>query len=125
MSIYATFAHIGIKRFGDRNLVEIFVQGVPPHIEYTGPEWAFLPPPVDPDGALMRAVFFVELGEEKGTPRNGQEHAKPLLMLTGQEYEEALFADLVTRLESALDARYGRRPGAIIIDPDGGEQNIY
>lgn len=125
MSIYATLAHIGIKRFGDRNLVEIFIQGVPPHIDDVGPAWDFLPPPVDPDGPLMRAVFVVELGDDKGTPRCGQEYVKPLLMLTGQEYENVRFADLVERIQDALDAKYGKRPGAILIDPDGNERNLY
>lgn len=125
MSIYATLAELGIKRFGDRALIHILVQGVPPHIEYAGPDWAFLPPPVDPDGPLMRAIFFVEPGDEKGTPRCGQEYVKPLLMLTGKEYAEAPFADLIQRLEDALDSRYGPRPGAIIIDPDGTERPIH
>jgi len=121
MSIYATMAEIGIKRFGDREFVDIFVQGVPPHIDDVGPAWEFLPPPVDPNGTHMRAVFFVEAGEEKGTPRCGQEYVRPLLMLTGEEYERVRFVDLIARLEDALDARYGTRPSAINIDPDGEE----
>ena len=125
MSIYATLAHIGIKRFGDRNFVEILVQGVPPHIDDVGVPWAFLPPPVDPEGPVMRAVFFVELGDEKGTQRNGQEYVKPLLMLSGQEYQDARFADLLQRIEEALDAKYGKRPGAIFVDPEGEQRNLY
>lgn len=124
MSIYATLAHFGIKRFGDRGMVEVFAQGVPPHIDYTGPAWEFLPPPVDPEGELMRAVFFVERGEEKGTPRCGQEYVKPLLMVTGQEYAEAKFADILQRLEEALDRRYGPRPAIIVLDPEGNERRL-
>lgn len=124
MSIYATLAHIGVKRFGDKDFVEILIQGVPPHIDYSGPEWAFPPPPVDPDGEVMRAVFFVEPGDEKGTPRNGQEYVKPLLLLTEQEYQDAGFADLLDRVENALDARYGERPAAILFDPYGNERKI-
>jgi hypothetical protein len=125
MSIYATLAHIGIRRFGDRKLVDIFVQGVPPHIDYVGEAWGFLPPPVDPEGETMRAVVFVELGEEKGTARCGQEHPSPLLMMSGKEYEEARFADVIGRLEEALDKRYGHRPIAEIIRPDGTKENVF
>lgn len=125
MSIYATIAEIGIKRFGDEEFVDILVQGVPPHIDNVGPAWEFLPPPVDPDGTLMRAVFFVERGEDKGTERCGQEYVRPILMLTGKEYEEIRFVDLMTRLENALDARYGSRPFGIFLDPDGTEKRLY
>lgn len=124
MSIYATMAEIGIKRFGDEGFVDILVQGVPPHIDHVGPAWDFLPPPVHPEGTVMRAVFFVEAGDEKGTPRCGQEYVKPILMLTGKEYEEIRFVDLMSRLEDALDARYGEPPFGIFIDPDGNEKRL-
>jgi hypothetical protein len=125
MSIYATMAEIGIKRFGDKEFIDVVVQGVPPHIDYVGPQWDFLPPPVDPNGTSMRAVFFVEAGDEKGTPRCGQEYVKPLLMLTGKEYDEIRFADLMTRLEEALDAKYQKRPKAIYLAPDRTEKRIF
>lgn len=125
MSIYATLAEIGIKRFGDKEFVEILVQGVPPHIDHAGSEWGFLPPPVDPNGSRMRAVFFVERGDEKGTARSAQEYIRPILILTGQEYEEIRFVDLMTQLEYALDLRYGRRPSGIYIDPDGKQERLY
>lgn len=125
MSIYATLHEIGVRRFGDEQFVEIWVQAVPPHIDYTGPEWDFLPPPVDPQGEIMRAVFFVEHGDDKGTPRNGQEYVKPLLMLSGGEYRQIHFDDLMTRLEDALDRKYGPRPSMIVIQPDGEEKRIY
>jgi hypothetical protein len=125
MSIYATMAEIGIKRFGDKEFADILVQGVSPHIEDVGPQWAFLPPPVDPNGETMRAVFFVEAGDDKGTSRSAQEYVKPLLMLTGKEYESIRFVDLMTRLEDALDRKYGTRPSAIFLRPDGSEQKLY
>jgi hypothetical protein len=125
MSIYATLAEIGIKRFGDKEFVRILIQGVPPHIDYVGPTWEFLPPPVDPEGSVMRAVFVVEAGDDKGTPRCGQEYVKPLLILTGQEYDRICFAEMISRLEEALDAKYGKRPGAIYLGPDGTEKNLY
>src|SRR5436190_23858581 len=99
MSIYATLAEFGVGRFGDKEMVRIFVQGVPPHIDYVGTGWEFLPPPVDPEGKTMRAVFFVESGDAKGTERCGQEYVRPLLMLTGAEYEGIRFVDLMERLE--------------------------
>jgi hypothetical protein len=125
MSIYATLAEIGIKRFGDKEFIDILVQGVPPHIDYVGEGWEFLPPPVDPEGSVMRAVFIVELADDKGTPRSGQEYVKPLLMLTGKEYDEIRFSDLLSRMEEALDAKYGKRPGVIFLGPDGTEKKIY
>jgi hypothetical protein len=125
MSIYATKAEIGIKRFGDKEFIDILVQGVPPHIDYLGPQWDFLPPPVEPSGESMRAVFFVEAGDEKGTSRCGQEYVKPLLMLTGTEYDEIRFSDLMSRLEEAFDAKYQRRPQAIYLRPDGTEKKLF
>ena len=125
MSIYATLAEIGLKRFGDEEFIDIFAQGVPPHIDYVGPQWDFLPPPVDPEGETMRAVFFVERGDEKGTPRCGQEYVMPLLVLTGKQYEGAKFPELLARLEDALDAKYGKRPGAIMLGPDRNERKLY
>jgi hypothetical protein len=73
----------------------------------------------------MRAVFFVERGDEKGTERCGQEYVKPLLMLTGSDYENIRFVDLLTKLEDALDKKYGSRPGAISLGPDGEEKKLY
>jgi hypothetical protein len=125
MSIYATLGEIGIKRFGDKEFIDILIQGVPPHIDDTGPAWEFLPSPVDPQGSTMRAVFFVEHGDEKGTDRSGQEYAKPLLVLTGADYEQIGFCDLIQKLEQALDRKYGQRPGAILRGPDGTESRIY
>jgi hypothetical protein len=125
MSIYATLHEIGIKRFGDESFLSILVQGVPPHIDDTGPAWGFLPPPVDPDGTTLRAVFFIEPGDDKGTERCGQEYVKPLLMLTGKEYEQLTFANLMQKLEDALEAKYGKRPAAIFLSPDGGRKNLY
>jgi hypothetical protein len=125
MSIYATLATIGVERFGDESLIKLFIQAVPAHIDYVGEQWAFLPPPVDPEGITPRAVFIVEAGEEKGTERCGQEYVRPLLMLTGSEYEAIKFVDLLRRIEGALDKRYGRRPLAIFLTPDGKEKKFY
>lgn len=124
MSVYATIGDIGIRRFGDEQMIEIHIQGVPPHIDHTGPTWDFLPAPIDPESTGWRAVFFVEAGTTKGTARCGQEYDNPLLMLTGQEYESIRFADLLDRLEGALDRKYGPRPSAIFLGPDGTRRNL-
>lgn len=125
MSIYATLTEFGIKRFGDGELIDILVQAVPPHIDYTGPDWEFLPPPVDPEGTVMRAVVFIEAGDEKGTERCAQEYVKPLLVLTGSEYNTIRFIDLINRLENALDRKYGQRPIAIVTDAEGNKNKYY
>ena len=125
MSIYATLAEIGITRLGDKDFVHILIQGVPPQIDYVGPAWEFLPPPVDPHGSEMCAVFVVEAGDDKGTPRCGQEYVKPLLVLTGKEYDGIRFTELISRLEDAVDAKYGKRPCAIVIDPEGTEEKFF
>jgi hypothetical protein len=107
MSIYATIAEFGIKRFGDSVYHEIIVQAVPPHIIDTGPAWEFLSAAVDPKGNLFRTVFFVEAGDLKGTARSPQEYPTPLLILTGAEYHDIPFRELLAKLENALDRRYG------------------
>ena len=125
MSIYATIVHFGITRFGDGHMIDLYAQAVPAHVDYTGPEWEFLPPPVPPDGQTPRAVVFVEPSDAKGTPRCGQEYVRPLLVLTGTEYEQMRFGDLIERLEEALDLRYGTRPRAVVIDSDGMQRNVF
>lgn len=107
MSIYATIGELGFKRSDDSAYIEIYIQAVPPHIVDVGPQWGFLPPPVDPEGRRFRAVFFVERDEAQGTARSHDEYSRPLLTLTGQEYHDIRFVDLMMRLEEALDARYG------------------
>lgn len=107
MSIYATVGQFSVKRFDDNVYREIFIQAVPPHIVDVGPQWDFLPPPVDPDGHCYRAVFFVERDGTPGTARSRHEYPRPLLKLTGQEYHDIRFVDLMMRLEEALDARHG------------------
>ena len=125
MSIYATVAEIAVRLFGDDEFHEIYVQAVPPHIVHDGPEWGFLPPPVDPDGPLYRAVVFVEETGEKGTDMCGQEYIDPLLVLTGAEYEAIRFIDLNRRLEEALEERYGPQPKIIMVDRDGNMTRGY
>ena len=126
MSIYATVAEMAIRQFGDEEFTELVIQSVPPHIDDTGPEWDFLPPPVDPDGTTPRAVVIV-LGDcQKGTARCGQEYVDPLVVLSGREWEETPFPDLLIRIEAALDSRrIEPRPFAIFIGPDGVKKKLH
>jgi hypothetical protein len=117
MSIYATLGELGFKRFDDDTHIEVFIQAVPPHIVDVGQGYDFLPPPVDPDGQLHRAVFFVEKGDAKGTTRSHQEYPNPLLKFTGQEYYDIRFIELMLKLEEALDARHGTPEWKSRIDP--------
>ena len=125
MSIYATMFTFGIARFGVDEMVELHAQSVPAHIDYTGPEWDFLPLPVDPEGETPRAVLIVEKGIKKGTARCGQEYTETLITLTGKEWEEIRFVDLMRRLEKNLEEKYGRGPDAIFQRPDGRIQHLY
>lgn len=116
MSIYATLWHLYFPRDGDwaddlDDLVELYAQAVPPHIDYTGPIWDWLPPPVpDTDDLEVvptpRAVFIVGPNTSKGTARNGQEYVNPLLVLTGEEYERIRWVDLLKRIQQALWTDY-------------------
>ena len=82
----------------------------------------FLPPALatnaDGEAPFDRAVVFVTEYSIKGTPRSGQEHASPLLVLTGEEYARITFAELHQRVCDAL--RGNRSPVvAEILLPDG------
>ena len=127
MSIYATLAEIAVRQFGDDDFTEIVIQGVPSHIDYTGPGWDFLPPPidVDPEGMAMRAVVIVKGSTPKGTPRCAQEYVDPLIILSGREWEQIRFIDLLERIEAALDERRAEpRPNLIFYAPDGTKSHI-
>ena len=140
MSIYATLWTLKFPKEGDDfagcDWIEVTAQGVPAHIgspspgagyESGDPYGAFLPPPVpvDADGNAphMRAVVFITELTQKGTEGNGQEYQSPLLVLTGEEYDQITFADLHERICSAL--RGDRAPViAQIFLPDGSNQII-
>ena len=116
MGIYSTVGQLDFKRFDDDASIEVVIQAVQPHVVDVGPTWDFLPPPVDPDGRLYRAVFFIGRNETKGTARSHQEYPNPLLRFSGQEYHDIRFVELMFRLEEALDARHGTPTWKSIID---------
>lgn len=121
MSIYATLGVFGIERDDNtESEVWITVQGVPSHIgsptpgngyEAGDPYAAFLPPAVTTsqhgDAPHMRAAVFVLDDTAKGTDRSGQEYVDPLLVLTGEEFSQIGFVDLMDRLNKELDRREG------------------
>ena len=99
----------GVANDSDFHLV--YAQAVPNHIDYTGAQWAFLPPPVPSTEEhrgrpIHRAVVFVDDVSGKGTERCGQEYVDPLLIVTGYEYRWTPFPVLQDRIENALRERY-------------------
>ena len=119
MSIYATLWKLKFPKEGDYHSdcdwIEVTAQAVPPHIgsptpgcgyENGDPYADFLPPAIrtgkDGDAPFNRAVVFVTEYSIKGTNRNGQEYASPLLVLTGKEYERMTFDELHERICDAL-----------------------
>jgi hypothetical protein len=119
MSIYVTLWTLKFPREGEETIgcdwITVRAQAVPAHIGtptpghgYEGgdPYAGFLPPPVEVDrhGAAPydRAVVFVTEHSIKGTERNPQEYAAPLLVLTGEEYARIKFEELHRRLCDAL-----------------------
>src|SRR5437016_4376114 len=115
MSIYATlwslmFPKEGVWAEPDdlSTWVEVTAQAVPGHIRDTGPDWDFLPPPVDDDDQL-RAVVFITPDTPKATPRNGQEFVSPLLTLSGAEYLQMSFDQLHAKLCDILRNHYAEQ----------------
>lgn len=101
MSIYASLGSFGFPvRYPDNveGMVNIWIQGVPAHINYEGPEWEWLPPPIPENSDFMRAVVFVEEGTGKGTDRCGQEYKEPILILSGLEFASIPFPEVMEKI---------------------------
>lgn len=136
MSIYATIGEFGILKSGPRDwqnpqFIRVWIQGVPPHIDYTGEAWDWLPPPIphiseDQDGkdyaddAPMRAIVFVLDNTEKGTVRCGQEYVNPLLIVSGEEYSRMTFIDVMEKVY----ANYRQQTSSLPEEDPSGEQNV-
>jgi hypothetical protein len=75
------------------------------------------------DSEFMRAVVFVTEETRKGTARSPQEYAKPLLVLSGQEYASISFVELHTRICDALRGK-GPRVEAQVLTADGDIQLV-
>jgi hypothetical protein len=107
--VYATLWALRFPASGDYfhgcAWTTVLAQGVPDHVGTEGaddPYTSFLPSLEGACAGGLRAVVFVRLGAYKGTARSPQEHADPLLTVTGTAYESIPFADLHTRLCDAL-----------------------
>ena len=90
--------------------VEVYVQFVPGHIGhpeggyYSDPYADFLPPALsseetDVDDKIRAAVFLLRGDDEK----DGQRYVSPLLVLSGDEYNNIGFHDMMDRLASVVD----------------------
>lgn len=95
MSIYATIEHFRV------NHVEVFVQGVPAHINDTGPEWDFLGPPAPEEESWLRTIFVVD----RDTGKTGQRYDHWLLQLSPNEYVNLSHRELRQRVAQALKER--------------------
>lgn len=107
--------------------IEVYFQHVPNHInEENGYVWDWLPAFVHQDGCERRVhpltrqdsgtypytdcecgdrcVFVLDEDHEE---KDGQRYLEPLLVLTGAEYQAANFGDLMCRISTALEARFG------------------
>lgn len=119
MSIYAGGFDFQLNvtpySFGDRNWIRITMQSVPSHI---GAKWNgyesdiysyFLPPtiPEELEDEYDRAIVFCHEFDRKGTDRNGQEWHDPLLILTGKEFKEISWLEVMSRLQHAVLERFG------------------
>lgn len=90
MSIYATVATLRV----DGHMV--YVQAVPGHIDYVGPEWEFLGPPVGEDE--FRTVFVVDELARKIRQR----YEYWLMQLSWHEYTAMSRAELRKRVRQAM-----------------------
>lgn len=138
MSIYATLWRLKFPKDGEDYIgcewIEVIAQGVPAHIgsptrgsgyEDGDPYGEFLPPPllIDEEGEheYMRAVVFVTENRVKGTTRNPQEYANPLLVLSGEEYATIRFEALH---EHICDGLRGGKPRLVAHLPGRGTSKL-
>ena len=131
MSIYATLWEIKLPkahRFDDE-WVSVYAQAVPPHIGHPShypegdPYSDFLPPVVEcaPQtglGPFNRAVVILVEGRDEKVI---QRYTDPLLVLTGEQYAQMPFQDLLDAITDAMP--WDRDVIAVSIGP-GGEQKV-
>jgi hypothetical protein len=128
MSIYATQWALRFPRYGDFHIgcewVTVLAQAVPAHVATGGGYRTFLPPFPEAVGNDLWAIVFVTEGAVKGTERSVQEHAAPLLVLSGKKYAVMPFGVLHARL---CDALRGDRPrlAAEVVLPGGSIRLVF
>jgi hypothetical protein len=113
MSIYATLWEIKVPRHHpfDDEWVKVYAQAVPPHIGHPShypegdPYSDFLPPVVRDcdadtcDVRFYRAVVIVQEGRER---KDIQRYVDPLLVMSGEEYANTSFHQLLERIHQAM-----------------------
>lgn len=121
MSIYSTYWVLKFPKYGDYHngceWVEVIGQGVRIHIgsptpgngyEDGDPYASFLPPalpvPEAGDGMELRAMVIVR---DDDSEKLGQQYTRPLLVLSGFEYQTISFPELHRQI---CDALRGNRP---------------
>jgi hypothetical protein len=117
VSIYATLGQIKVPTTDwardEGDWVEVYFQGVPGHIGhpkyYEADYYAdFLPPPVQDEDQLRAVVVLMDGGDEKEVQR----YVRPLMTLTGDEWDGTPFPILLRRIEDAVRERLHRLPTA-------------
>lgn len=119
MSIYATLGVIRLEPLADwpgcehlEHWPEVYFQGVPGHIGHPdhypeGDPYAdFLPPfppRFDPDSDLRAVVVVLRDHNEKDVQR----YVRPLMTLSGREWETLPFPELWRRIEEAVREQLG------------------
>jgi len=98
VSIYATLEKHSVDG------VQIYVQGVPAHIDWTGSEWDFLGP-VEPDENWLRTIFVID----EFTGKTGQRYDYWLFQMTPNEYVNSSWRELRPRVKQAMKERGIRR----------------
>lgn len=84
---------------------ELFVQGVPAHIDYTGKTWDFLGPPVRDDDPAGRQVFRTIFVVTAEVHKTGQRYDDWILQLTDAEYFETSWPAMRKRIRAALHSK--------------------
>jgi hypothetical protein len=109
MSIYATLGSIRIEppeRYArpGQDWPEVYFQSVPSHIGHPryypdgDPYREFLPPVVEDEDTLRAVVVVLEGHHEKDIQR----YVRPLLTLTGEEWQTTPFPKVLERIKRAV-----------------------
>jgi hypothetical protein len=102
MLSFSSLYDVSVSFFDSEVPRKLRILAIPPHVTDTGPAWEAIPPPVDPNGKFFRAVMIFEDDPTKPVlPENA------LLTLSGKQYHDIRFVELIYQIEEALDAKYG------------------
>ena len=110
MSIYATCGVFWVPGDDDAgDPVRVWIQLIPGHVGHPsyGPDdyyCTFLPPPPENQDDPRAVVFVTD-----STRKDGQRYVHPLLTITGQEWAETPFIDILSELTRIVAARRRRK----------------